>query len=124
MIDLTADQQAALDQIDEWLGSPEHLQQRRQVFRLFGYAGTGKTTLARHVAEKHPGGVFAAYTGKAALVLGQSLDQKVSTIHGLIYRPDPCRGPDNGADVCEHDWTTAHLEWAEGVDSPLRTARY
>jgi SpoVK/Ycf46/Vps4 family AAA+-type ATPase len=22
-----------------------------QIFRLFGYAGTGKTTLARHVAE-------------------------------------------------------------------------
>ncbi len=41
-----------------------------QVFRLFGYAGTGKTTLARHIAEDVEGEVlFGAYTGKAALVL-------------------------------------------------------
>ena len=41
-----------------------------QVFRLFGYAGTGKTTLARHFAEHVDGQVqFAAFTGKAAQVL-------------------------------------------------------
>jgi exodeoxyribonuclease-5 len=40
------------------------------VFRLFGYAGTGKTTLARHFAENVDGEVlFAAFTGKAAQVL-------------------------------------------------------
>ena len=38
-----------------------------QVFRLFGYAGTGKTTLAKHIAEGVDGKVlFAAFTGKAA----------------------------------------------------------
>ena len=42
----------------------------QQVFRLFGYAGTGKTTLARHIAEGVDGEVtFGAFTGKAALVL-------------------------------------------------------
>ena len=40
------------------------------IFRLFGYAGTGKTTLARHIAEGVDGKVlFAAFTGKAALVM-------------------------------------------------------
>jgi exodeoxyribonuclease V len=37
-----------------------------QVYRLFGYAGTGKTTLPKHFAESVSGRVlFAAYTGKA-----------------------------------------------------------
>ena len=50
---------------------------RPQVFRLFGYAGTGKTTLARHFAEHVDGEVlFAAFTGKAAQVLrSQGRDQ-------------------------------------------------
>ena len=40
------------------------------MFRLFGYAGTGKTTLAKHIAEGVDGKVlFAAFTGKAALVM-------------------------------------------------------
>ncbi len=42
-----------------------------QVFRLFGYAGTGKTTLARRIAEDVDGTVvFGAFTGNAVLVLG------------------------------------------------------
>ena len=39
-------QDDALVAVDRWLKAGE-----RQVFRLFGYAGTGKTTLARHLAE-------------------------------------------------------------------------
>lgn len=59
-----------------------------QVFRLFGYAGTGKTTLARHLAEGVDGDVlFAAFTGKAAQVLRSRGAKKASTIHSLIYRP-------------------------------------
>ncbi len=59
----------------------------RPIFRLFGYAGTGKTTLARHVAEAVDGDVlFAAFTGKAALVLREKGCPDASTIHSLIYR--------------------------------------
>ena len=59
-----------------------------EVFRLFGYAGTGKTTLARHLAEGVEGDVlFAAFTGKAAQVLRSRGAAKASTIHSLIYRP-------------------------------------
>ena len=40
-----------------------------QIFRLFGYAGTGKTTLAKQLAADIDGEVcFAAFTGKAAMI--------------------------------------------------------
>lgn len=75
-------QDDALKAVARWLrdGSP-------QVFRLFGYAGTGKTTLARHIAEDVDGDViFGAYTGKAASVLRSRGCEDAATIHSLIYR--------------------------------------
>jgi ATP-dependent exoDNAse (exonuclease V) alpha subunit len=58
-----------------------------QLFRLFGYAGTGKTTLARHIAENVDGEVkFAAFTGKAAMMLRAKGCNDATTIHSLIYR--------------------------------------
>ncbi len=75
-------QDAALQAVSTWLKSGDD-----QVFRLFGYAGTGKTTLARTLAENVDGDVaFGAYTGKAALVLRQKGCRNASTIHSLIYR--------------------------------------
>lgn len=77
------EQDRALVEVDRWLKAGE-----RQVFRLFGYAGTGKTTLARHLAEGVDGDVlFAAFTGKAAQVLRSRGAANASTIHSLIYRP-------------------------------------
>ena len=76
-------QDAALKAVDRWLTKGD-----AQVFRLFGYAGSGKTTLARHLAEHAHGDVaFAAFTGKAAHVLRQKGCAGASTIHALIYRP-------------------------------------
>jgi len=76
-------QDNALIEVDRWLKAGD-----RQVFRLFGYAGTGKTTLAKHLAEGVDGDVlFAAFTGKAAQVLRSRGATKASTIHSLIYRP-------------------------------------
>ncbi|WP_298951226.1 AAA family ATPase [uncultured Methylobacterium sp.] len=75
-------QEAALKAVSDWLrqGSP-------QVFRLFGFAGTGKTTLARRLAEDVEGGVlFCAYTGKAASVMRARGCPDATTIHSLIYR--------------------------------------
>ncbi|MGL5363106.1 MAG: ATP-dependent DNA helicase [Bosea sp. (in: a-proteobacteria)] len=75
-------QDAALAAVKRWLNSSQP-----QVFRLFGYAGTGKTTLARHIAENVDGEVcFAAFTGKAALVLRSKGCVGAQTIHSLIYR--------------------------------------
>src|SRR5215212_4137459 len=60
---------------------------RHKIFRLFGYAGTGKTTLAKYLAEHVDGKVlFAAFTGKAAQVMRSKGCQGASTIHSLIYR--------------------------------------
>ena len=54
----SAEQSAALDKVGRWLKAGEP-----QVFRLFGYAGAGKTTLARHIAEGVEGEVlFGAFT--------------------------------------------------------------
>jgi exodeoxyribonuclease-5 len=61
-----------------------------QVFYLAGYAGTGKTTLAKELAAAVNGEVaFAAFTGKAALVLRAKGCTDASTIHSLIYQ---CHG--------------------------------
>ncbi len=74
-------QDEALSKAARWIRYPDG----QQVFRIFGYAGTGKTTLAKHLAEGVDGLVlFAAYTGKAAHVLTQKGCPAV-TIHSLIY---------------------------------------
>jgi ATP-dependent exoDNAse (exonuclease V) alpha subunit len=76
------EQADAIDQVGRWLKQGEP-----QVFRLFGYAGVGKTTLARHIAEGARGETaFAAFTGKAALVMRSKGCAGATTIHALIYR--------------------------------------
>ena len=76
------EQAEAIDKVRRWLKAGEP-----QVFRLFGYAGVGKTTLARHVAEgARSGALFAAFTGKAALVMRANGCAGATTIHALIYR--------------------------------------
>lgn len=79
----SADQERALSAIGAWLRAPT-----RPTFSLGGYAGTGKTTLARHIADTHGGVVkFAALTGKAASVLRAKGCRDATTIHSLIYVP-------------------------------------
>jgi exodeoxyribonuclease-5 len=82
-MEFSPQQDGALKAVARWLKTG-----RPQVFRLFGYAGTGKTTLARHFAEHIDGQVqFAAFTGKAAQVLRARGASNARTIHSLIYRP-------------------------------------
>ena len=86
-------QAAAIRAIVEWYSN---LNRTTQVFRLFGYAGSGKSTITRYVIEelglepmnRQGGGagvLFAAFTGKAALVMTRK-GTPASTIHSLIYR--------------------------------------
>jgi exodeoxyribonuclease-5 len=78
------EQAGALDRVGKWLKDED-----QPVFRLFGYAGAGKTTLARHVADHASGkAAFAAFTGKAALVLRGKGCTGATTIHSLIYTAD------------------------------------
>jgi exodeoxyribonuclease-5 len=56
-------------------------------FYLAGYAGTGKSTLALHVAAQERGEVrFAAFTGKAARVMRSKGCRGAKTIHSMIYK--------------------------------------
>lgn len=76
-------QDAAIKAVRDWLADPNG----KQIFRLFGYAGTGKTTLAKELAGTVKGSVlFATFTGKASLVLRQKGCTDASTIHSLIYK--------------------------------------
>jgi exodeoxyribonuclease-5 len=78
----TPEQERALKMCGDWLRGPE------QEMRVFGYAGTGKTTIARHLAATSDGvTLFAAYTGKAANVMRKSGCAGATTLHSLLYKP-------------------------------------
>lgn len=92
----TDTQFAAIKQIKEWF---EGHTDQKQVFRLFGYAGTGKSTVLKFALDElglqaHrrdedgcggiSGVVTATFTGKAALVLRRK-GTPARTIHSLIY---------------------------------------
>ncbi len=96
-IRLNEGQSAAYDKIVAWLGA-----NTKQHLTLGGYAGTGKTTLIAHLRKrltrsmrfKRYSVAFCCFTGKAANVLKQKLDEQTalrfgdscSTIHALIYK--------------------------------------
>lgn len=87
MTTFTPHQNAALNAVADWIKAKPGEGSTPQVFRLFGFAGTGKTTLARHIADGVDGDVkYAAFTGKAALVMRNRGCDGASTIHSLIYR--------------------------------------
>lgn len=79
-MNLSPQQEEAMAAVKAW--------NRQGVFRLFGFAGTGKTTLAKYFADQIGGTVlFAAFTGKAALVLQSKGCWSAGTLHSLIYLP-------------------------------------
>lgn len=82
-MDWSPQQDKALADVNTWWGSLD----RRQVFRLFGFAGTGKTTLAQEI-EQMLGikVVYATFTGKASQVLRNKGCANATTIHSLIYQ--------------------------------------
>lgn len=66
-----------------FLASPD-----QQTEYFAGYAGTGKTTLAKYFAEQISGRVmYMAFTGKAAHVMRSKGCHGASTIHSAIYVP-------------------------------------
>lgn len=84
MNDWSPQQDRALKAVSTWLKDPG----APQVFRLFGYAGTGKSTLAQHLAEDVGKVLYGAFTGKAALVMRRKGCKGASTIHSMIYAID------------------------------------
>lgn len=79
----SAQQEAALQDVSRW-----HKSGDSPFYYLAGYAGTGKTTLAKHFADGVGGEVmFGAFTGKAASVMREKGCLDATTIHRLIYTP-------------------------------------
>ena len=81
----SAQQEQALVEVGEWVKDKHGA----QVFRLFGFAGTGKTTLAKEIAQKVKKPRFGAFTGKAASVMRKKGCDDAQTIHSLIYKIKP-----------------------------------
>jgi exodeoxyribonuclease-5 len=99
-------QDKALRAVKKWIVDPH----APQVFRLFGFAGTGKTTLAQELASDVKGEVlFGAFTGKASLVLRKKGCIGASTLHSMIYKP-------------VEDPITGETEFKLNPDSPVATA--
>jgi exodeoxyribonuclease-5 len=87
-VTLSPDQVDAFDKIMEWIRSYDP---DRPFFKLFGWAGTGKTTLAKSVADEvadvgSSRVAYGAYTGKAAQVLRRKTGRDATTLHRLAYR--------------------------------------
>ena len=87
-VEPTSQQAEAIARIGDWLDAYRTGRSVDQVFRLFGYAGTGKTTLIKYITDWIGGSVvYAAFTGKAARVMRRHIGREASTIHSLCYRP-------------------------------------
>lgn len=96
----TDKQKDALKYVDQWfIDWTTSRKPTKQVFRVFGYAGTGKSTLARHFASNIDGEVaFGAFTGKASLVMRKNGCENARTIHSMIY-------------IAEQDQKTGEITW-------------
>lgn len=97
----------ALLKIKHWIND----RSTPQIMRVFGYAGTGKTTLAKEIASYVDGGaLFMCFTGKAALVLRKKGCAGASTIHSAIYKP-------------EENLLTGQVDFVLNEDSAVADAR-
>lgn len=79
-IALSDEQRAAADAI------LENVVVKKRVQTLGGYAGTGKTTVAKYLVETLKDWGVVAFTGKAADVLRRKGLSGAATIHSTIYR--------------------------------------
>lgn len=86
----TADQQNAIARMAEFVCASMRDTESRQCMILRGYAGTGKTSVAKALiaamAEGRRRVVLLAPTGRAAKVLAMGTGHTAFTIHRFIYR--------------------------------------
>ena len=86
MVHFSPQQQLALNDIRKWYNN-----EKTRPYILNGYAGTGKTTIARYIYDyidclpKQI--IYVAYTGKAASNLRKKGCDGATTIHKLLYNP-------------------------------------
>lgn len=87
--DPKGEQRAAVSKALRWIEKPD-----QQIFRLYGPAGSGKTTLGPYIESRsRVNALWLAPTGKAAQNL-RAKGLNAQTIHSAIYRPqvDPTTG--------------------------------
>lgn len=106
-MNLSLKQVEAFDAIMLWLKDKS-----RKRFVLAGYAGTGKSTLARHLENVLGANnvFYCAYTGKAANVLREKGCEMVNTIHGYAYILD------------KNNSTESQPIFKRNPESPLKSA--
>lgn len=79
----SAQQEKALQDVARW-----HRSGDSPFYYLAGYAGTGKSSIAKYIGDTIGGDVrYACYTGKAASVMRDKGCRDATTIHRLIYIP-------------------------------------
>ena len=80
---LYPEQAAAKADVLKWFADPN----KPPIFRIFGYAGTGKSYVTAETVREIIGTIlYAAFTGKAALVMNRH-GVPATTIHKMIYSP-------------------------------------
>ena len=81
---LTSEQQAVAEKFEEFLNSNSH------IFMIKGSAGTGKTTLLKHLVDNIAARNIASYlmapTGRASMILSDKLGDEATTTHRFIYK--------------------------------------
>ena len=86
MVDLSDEQNAAVTKAVDFLDNAEF--GRKQVMRMIGPAGVGKTTVMKEIAKRTKRRMrFCAFAGKAAMVLRTKGCDEAETIHKAIYEP-------------------------------------
>lgn len=86
MPEFTPSQLDAIEKAVEYVDNFEF--RRQEIFRLFGFAGSGKTTILQEIAKRMKRRAqFMAYAGKAAMVLQSKGCLGATTIHRMIYVP-------------------------------------
>jgi hypothetical protein len=94
-LNLTTDQQQALERVEQFLSSDQ------EVFLLKGYAGTGKTTLLKGICQylesNHAAFRLMAPTGRAAMILSRKTGVEASTIHRGIFNMDELKEKEDGS---------------------------
>ncbi len=98
IIEFNSQQKAAIEKAVTWYKGWMTYQHRKQVFFLAGFAGTGKTSVARTIADLCAPAhrvVYIAPTGKAASRLRQKGCRGAKTLHQFIYN---VRGEDEDGD--------------------------
>ena len=118
-MELIGQQREALHKVESWLERHRRRQPAPQVFRLFGGAGTGKTTIAQLLTASCHSAIYATPTGKAADVL-TSRGCPAQTVHQLIYQPMDA-GKGKLEELRKEEATILRqIEAAEGPDETIR----